>query len=161
MKVLIVLTVVALLISFFADRQKTILGLKKAWKKFIKILMPLISVLMLVAVVLYLIPETLISKYLIDANKFLGIGIASLFGSITMMPGFIAFPLSGILRQNNVPYMVISAFTSTLMMVGVLTFPIEKSFFGTKVSIIRNVVSIIIAIIVSIITGICFGELLI
>lgn len=160
MKVLLVITALSLLLSFFADRKKTFLGLKKAWKKFIKILVPLTAVLMLVAVVLYFIPESMISDYLIESNRFTGVFIASLFGSVTMMPGFIAFPLSGILRQNNVPYMVISAFTSTLMMVGVLTFPIEKSFFGTKVSIVRNIVSIIIALIVSVITGIFFGEIM-
>ncbi len=56
------------------------------------------------------------------------------------MPGFIAFPLSGILLSKGVPYMVISAFTTTLMIVGVLSYPVEKAYFGTKVTIMRNVV---------------------
>lgn len=75
------------------------------------------------------------------------------------MPGFIAFPLSGILKQNNVPYMVISGFTTTLMMVGILTFPMEKKYFGTKIAVLRNIVSFFIAIIVAIATGIFFGEI--
>ena len=92
-------------------------------------------------------------------KKYLGVLIASLIGSITMMPGFIAFPLGGILKQNGVLFMIISAFTTSLMMVGILTFPIEKKYFGTKVAILRNTVSFLIAIIVSIFTGIFFGEI--
>ena len=76
-----------------------------------------------------------------------------------MLPGFIAFPLSGILKDNHVTYMVISAFTTTLMMVGILTFPIEKEYFGVKVALLRNGISFIIAIVIAIVTGIVFGEL--
>ncbi len=54
--------------------------------------------------------------------------------------------------------MVLSAFTTTLMMVGVLTYPIEKEYFGMKVTVIRNVISFFIAIIVALVIGIFFGE---
>jgi len=54
--------------------------------------------------------------------------------------------------------MVISAFTTTLMMVGILTFPIEKEYFGVKVAFLRNIMSFIIALAVAVITGILFGE---
>ena len=91
---------------------------------------------------------------------FKGVLMASFFGSITLMPGFIAFPLSGILLQKGVTYTVISAFTTTLMMVGFVTFPIEKKYFGGKVMIIRNVLSLFIAFIVAVVTGIFFGEIL-
>ena len=69
------------------------------------------------------------------------------------------FPLCGILLSKGTLYMVLSAFTTTLMMVGVLTYPIEKEYFGAKVTIIRNLMSLIIAIIIAIITGIIYGEL--
>jgi len=55
--------------------------------------------------------------------------------------------------------MVLSAFTTTMMMVGVLTYPIEKEYFGTRVTIIRNAVSFLIAIAVAMMTGIIFGEI--
>ncbi|MDP8268828.1 MAG: hypothetical protein P9L97_08890, partial [Candidatus Tenebribacter davisii] len=84
---------------------------------------------------------------------------ASLIGSITIMPGFIAFPLAGILREQGIPYMVISAFTTTLMLVGIITFPIEKEFLGVKITIIRNVICFIIAIIVALFMGVAFGEI--
>ena len=95
----------------------------------------------------------------IDDNKFTGVALASLLGSVTVMPGFIAFPLAGILVQKGVAYMVIAAFTTTLMMVGVLTVPIEKAYFGLKVTVIRNVISFFIAIAVAIMIGLFFGEI--
>jgi uncharacterized membrane protein YraQ (UPF0718 family) len=55
--------------------------------------------------------------------------------------------------------MVLSAFTTSLMMVGIVTFPIERSYFGTKVTLIRNFMSLLIAILIAIITGFCFGEI--
>ncbi|MGD8229878.1 MAG: hypothetical protein PVI20_19025, partial [Desulfobacteraceae bacterium] len=60
----------------------------------------------------------------------------------------------------GVLYMVLSAFTTTLMMVGILTFPIEKAYFGPKVTILRNVLSFLVALIVAVMTGIFFGEIL-
>ncbi|HDY90066.1 MAG TPA: hypothetical protein ENH82_18345 [bacterium] len=159
MNILIIITSILVTISFIRDRGKTINGLKIAIKRFVNISISFLVMLILVSLVLFIIPGNMISKYLSNGNKYVGILIALLFGSITMMPGFIAFPLSGILKQNGVLFMIISAFTTTLMMVGVLTFPIEKKYFGTKVAVLRNAVGFIIALIVSIITGIFFGEM--
>jgi len=59
-----------------------------------------------------------------------------------------------------VPYMVLSAFTSSLMMVGVLTFPVERKYFGTRIALIRNIIGLGISICVALVTGIFYGELL-
>ena len=86
--------------------------------------------------------------------------IATILGSITLMPGFIAYPMCGILLQKGVSYLVISAFTTTLMMVGILTFPVEKEYFGIRVALIRNVIGLIIAIVIAIAIGFIYGEIL-
>ena len=57
------------------------------------------------------------------------------------------------------PYMVLSAFTTTLMMVGVLTYPVEKAHFGAGVTVVRNLLSFLIALVVAAATGLFFGEL--
>jgi len=134
------------------------MAIKIAVKKFVNILSAFLIMLILVSVVLFLIPDKVISNYLGNSDKFIGMIFASFFGSITLMPGFIAFPLCGILLKKGVPYMVLSAFTTTLMMVGVLTYPIEKEYFGMRVTVIRNTISFFIAIIVALMTGIFFGE---
>lgn len=156
---LYIVTGVAILISFIADWNKTFKAIKIAIKKFVKILPAFLTMLILVSIVLFLIPDKIISSYLGSNNKFIGVLIASLFGSITLMPGFIAFPLCGILLEKGVAYLVLAAFTTTLMMVGVLTYPIEKEYFGIKVTIIRNVISFFIALVVSVMIGIFFGEI--
>ena len=148
------------MLSFIVNSKKTLMAIKIAVKKFVNILPAFLTMLILVSVVLFLVPDKVISNYLGNSNKFVGVTFASFFGSITLMPGFIAFPLCGILLKKGVPYMVLSAFTTTLMMVGVLTYPIEKEYFGMKVTIIRNVISFFIALIVALMTGIFFGELL-
>jgi len=156
---LYIITAFALLLSFIADRRKTLMAIKITVKKFVNILPAFLAMLILVSVVLFIVPDKTISNYLGGNNKFTGVIFASFFGSITLLPGFIAFPLCGILLEKGVTYMVLSAFTTTLMMVGVLTYPIEKEYFGMKVTVIRNVISFFIAIVVALITGIFFGEI--
>ena len=156
---LYLLLFIAMLVSFIADRNKTYRAIKIAFKKFIKILPAFAFMLVLVSIILGLVPDTLILHYLGKGNMFQGVLLASFFGSITLMPGFIAYPLCGILLKEGVTYTVLSAFTTTLMMVGFVTFPIENRYFGIRVAIIRNVLSLLIAIIVAILTGIFFGEI--
>ena len=149
----------ALLVSLVFSREKTLRALKIAARRFIRILPAFLIMLILISVVLYLVPDELISQYLGSDNKFTAVALASLLGSVTIMPGFIAFPLAGILVQKEVAYMVIAAFTTTLMMVGVLTAPIEKAYFGLKVTVIRNVISFGIALAVALMIGLFFEEI--
>jgi len=115
--------------------------------------------LILVSVVLFLVPDAAISEYLGVENKVTGVLLAAFLGSTTLMPGFIVYPLAGILLKKGVAYMVLSAFTTTLMMVGALTYPIEKQYFGAKVTIMRNFISLMIGLIIAVATGIFFGEI--
>ena len=152
-------TLFALFLSFLKDKEKTKRALKIAYLRFVKVLSPFLLMLVLVSIALTLIPDKLIMKLLGVQDRFLGMAIATILGSVTLMPGFIAFPLCGILLKKGVPYMVLSAFSTSLMMVGVLTYPLEKAYFGSKVTIVRNLISLIIAIIVAIATGFFFGEI--
>jgi uncharacterized membrane protein YraQ (UPF0718 family) len=147
-------------ISFIASRDKTFRAVKIAATRFLNILPAFLMMLILVSVVLFLLPDEVIIAYLGIDNPFVGTLFASLFGSITLMPGFIAFPLCGILLEKGVPYMVLSAFTTTLMMVGILTYPVEKAYFGAKVTIIRNLLSFLTALAIAAATGLFFGELI-
>ncbi len=157
---LYLLLFIALIVSFIADRKKTYQAIRIAFKKFVEILPAFAEMLILVSIILGLIPDNIIVHFLGKSNMLQGILVASFFGSITLMPGFIAFPLCGILLKEGVTYTVISAFTTTLMMVGFVTFPIEKRYFGVKVTVMRNVLSLFIALLVALMTGIFFGEIL-
>ena len=156
---LYIFTGLAVAISLVASRGKTFNAIKIAIRRFVNILPAFLIMLILVSIVLFFIPDEVILNYLGSDNKFIGVLFATFIGSITLMPGFIAFPLCGILLTNGVLYMVLSAFTTTLMMVGVLTYPIEKQYFGANVTIIRNTISLLIALVVAVITGLFFGEI--
>ena len=156
---LYIATGLALLISFIADRAKTLKAVKIAYNIFVKILPAFIVMLVIISIVLFLIPDETILNYLGNDDKFMGLILASLFGSITLMPGFVAFPLCGILLNKGISYMVLSAFSTTLMMVGIITYPVERAYFGVRITIMRNVISFIIAFIIALAIGFFFGEL--
>jgi len=148
MKVIIILTAVLTLISFVFDKKKTLKGIKKGMMMFFKILPTLLSVIIIVSFVLYLVSDEVLIEYL---GKDAGLGAyvsAALIGSISIIPGFIAYPLAGILLKTGVSFSVLSVFITTLKMVGILTIPIEARFFGLKVAIIRNLLSFVGAILV-------------
>ncbi len=115
--------------------------------------------LVLVAVILYLLPEDLMVRVLARESRWVAVVSALGLGSISIIPGFIAFPLCGILLDRGAQYMVLSAFSTTLMMVGVATFPLEKTYLGTTLALWRNGASFAIAVAVAIATGLFFGEL--
>lgn len=155
---LYVIVGVAVMVSFAADRRKTFKALRETLKRLLKILPAMLLMLILVSFLPIQLSDANVFEYLRNDNKTISVLLASLLGSITMLPGFIAFPLSGILLQKGIPYMVISAFTTTLMMVGIVTYPVEKVYLGHKVTVLRNVISFGIALIVALVTGIVFGE---
>jgi uncharacterized membrane protein YraQ (UPF0718 family) len=159
MSLLYVLVGLGVAISLIGSRERTFRALKIAARRFLGILPSFLMMLILVSVALFFLPDEVISAYLGIDNRLVATLLASLLGSITLMPGFIAFPLAGILLGKGVPYMVLSAFTTTLMMVGILTYPVESAHFGPKVTVIRNALSLLTALVVAAATGLLFGEL--
>lgn len=156
---LYIVTVFALVVSFFFSKEKTIQGIKRGWMKFVKTLPSYLTLLILISVVL-LLSEDFIVNQLGQENVFLGLAFSLGIGSITMMPGFIAYPLSRILLSKGVPYMVIAGFVTSLMLVGVVTYPLEKQYMGTKATILRNIMSFIVAGLIAIVMGFAYGEIL-
>ena len=159
MVILYIVTAVALAASLIAGRRQTLAALKLACTRLVKILPAFLVMLVLLAVALALVPQELVRRLLGRESGALGVAIAAAVGSITLMPGFIAFPLSGALLRQGVPYMVLAAFTTTLMMVGVLTYPLERQYFGRNVTLVRNAIGLLIALIAAGVMGLVFGEI--
>jgi uncharacterized membrane protein YraQ (UPF0718 family) len=152
--ILYVLAAVCLAISFFKDRKKTKQALVKAWKSFENILPQFLSILVIIGLALAILSPETITKMLGTSSGVWGVLAASLVGSITLIPGFVAFPLAAALLQNGAGYMQIAAFVSTLMMVGIVTIPMEMKTFGKRATIIRNVSAYLFSIIVAIVMGV-------
>lgn len=150
---LYVITAVALAISLSKSKKNTLLALKKAWKSFENILPQFLSILVIIGIMLAILTPNQISGLLGSDSGWLGVLFAAILGSITLIPGFVAFPLAAALLQNGAGYMQIAAFISTLMMVGLVTFPIEISYFGRKATFIRNSLAFIFSLIVAFVMG--------
>lgn len=143
-----IITAAALLGSLVADRTKTRLALVKGLKMFLSIMPVLLGILALVSLFMAAVTPETIERVLSGTGPvpfFTAIGT----GSIALMPGFIAYPLAGVLRQQGASISVISAFITSLMMVGVFTLPIEARFFGWKISLLRNGLALIGTIVVA------------
>jgi len=148
---------VMLFISLAKDKNKTKISLKKAWKSFENILPQFMVVILLVGVLLAILNPEAISLIIGGNSGWLGIILAAVVGAITLIPGFVAFPTAAMLLQNGAGYMQIGAFVSTLMMVGVVTIPVEIKYFGKKLTILRNVLAFLFSFIVAYIIGLVVG----
>jgi hypothetical protein len=65
--------------------------------------------------------------------------------------------MAAMLLQGGAGYMQIGAFVSTLMMVGVVTMPIEIKYFGKKLTILRNVLAFAFSFVVALIIRLAVG----
>jgi len=146
-----------LLVSLIKSRKKTLLALKKAWTSFERILPELIAIMLFVGLLIALLNPETISQLLGESSGIRGLMTASIVGSITLIPGFVAFPTAAILVDNGAGITQIALFISTLMMVGVATFPVEKKYFGSRLTIIRNVMAFGFSFIVAGLMGMILG----
>lgn len=147
------LTAILLIVSFFKSKAKTKESLQKAWKSFKNILAPMLGILTSVGLIIAVLNPKVISQIIGGSSGYFGVGLAAIIGSITLIPGFIAFPTASILLENGAGYMQIGAFVSSLMMVGLLTIPIEIKFFNKKSTLIRNGLAFVFSIFVAFIIG--------
>ncbi len=150
---LYLMTFLLLTLSFSKDRKKTVQALKKAWKSFEGILPQFLSILILVGLMLAVLDESVISRLLGAESGLVGMAIAAITGSVTLIPGFIAFPLAASLLAAGAGYEQIAMFLTTLMMVGIVTLPLEATYFGKRLAIQRNLLAFLYAVISSLLLG--------
>ncbi len=151
--IMYIITIVFLAVSYSKDKQKTKKALMKALKAFENIMPQFLGVIMLVGILLGVFNPEFISKIIGAESGWLGIVLSAIVGAITLIPGFVAFPTAAMLLQNGAGYMQIGAFISTLMMVGLVTAPVEIKYFGKKLTLGRNLLAFIFSFIVAFIIG--------
>lgn len=153
----IVFWVVALLL-FGLSMRKGKARVKQAMKQSRSMMKTMIGdivgIIFLIGLVLTFIPPSSIEAALGSSNTLWGSAIAAIAGSITLIPAFVAFPLVGSLVQNGASIIPAAAFLTTLTMVGVVTFPLEKREFGTKFALARNLLSFVAALMIAALMGV-------
>lgn len=147
------ITILLLCTSYYKDKKKTKMALKKSWKSFENILPEFLGVIMIVGVLLAVMNPQVISRIIGGNSGWFGVIVAAVVGAVTLIPGFVAFPTAAMLVENGAGYMQIAAFVSTLMMVGVVTIPVEIKYFGKKLTILRNIFAFIFSFLVAYLIG--------
>jgi uncharacterized membrane protein YraQ (UPF0718 family) len=149
-----IVTFSLLVLSIIKDKKKSLLALNKAWKSFENILPQFLTILVMIGIMLAVLSPEMISGLIGKQSGWLGMLIAALVGSISLIPGFVVFPLASALLKSGAGLMQIAVFISTLMMVGIVTIPLEIKYFGKKAAILRNILALVFSFIVSITIGV-------
>lgn len=147
------LAITTLAASYTRDKKKTRMALKKAWKSFENILPQFLSILIIIGLSLAFLDTEAITRLLGDESGTGGLLIAGVLGSIAFMPAFVAYPLAASLLQAGAGYAQITLFITTLMMVGIITLPMEIQYFGKDVAIKRTVLGLFHSIVCALIMG--------
>ena len=151
------LTLALLVISFFKDKKKTRMALKKSWVSLSNILPQFLAIIVLVGLLLSIFDADLISNLVGRDSGWMGTLLSACIGALTLIPGFIAFPTADILIKEGAGYAQVAAFISALMMVGVVTFPVEARYFGKRLTLVRNLIAFVFCFIVAALMGAAMG----
>lgn len=148
------ITGAAFIASLVKDKQKTFNSMKMAKGMMKNMVGQIIGILLLIGLILTFIPPEVIKSTLGESNTFISTIVSALAGSITLIPAFVAFPLVGSLVDAGASIIPAVAFLTTLTMVGLVTFPLEKREFGLKFATIRNIFSFVFAIMIALVMGV-------
>lgn len=147
-------TSVFLVFSFFKDRKKTVQALKMALRMGRGMAVSIFAIVLAIGLILTLLPPADIAAFVGRQSVLLATLAAALFGTITLVPAFIAFPLVGNLIDAGVSVVPSVAFLTTLTMVGLVTLPLEKKAFGNRFTWVRNSLSFLAAIAIALLMGV-------
>jgi uncharacterized membrane protein YraQ (UPF0718 family) len=144
---------IGLVASLIKSKEKTVKAFKIAGKSFVKSAPSLIALLAIVGLTLGILTPQTISRLVGVEAGFTATILASILGAITLIPSLIAFPLAGSLLRSGATITTISAFVTTLVMVGVVTMPLEIKELGKRFTILRNGLGFLAALIIAAIMG--------
>lgn len=146
-------TLIFLGVSFVKNKDMTKQALKMAFNMGKGMVLSILSIIFAIGLILTLLPPADIAEFVGKQSVILATVASALLGTITLVPAFIAFPLVGTLVDAGVGVIPAVAFLTTLTMVGIVTFPLEKKEFGVKFTAVRNGLSFMFAIIIAFVMG--------
>lgn len=85
--------IILLVISFIKDKTKTKKALLDGLKSLENIMPQFLTIIFIVGIMLSILDTNTISSFIGKDSGLMGISLASIVGSITMMPTFVAFSL--------------------------------------------------------------------
>lgn len=147
-----IITLMCVLLSFAKNRDRTKLAVQSSTRIFIGLIPSISLMILLIGFLLAAIPVEVIGQ-LFSKGGVKGFLVVSVVGSIVSIPGPIAFPLAGELHRAGAYLPSLASFITTLTMVGVVTAPIESSFFGKKFTLLRQALSFVSSLCIGVLVG--------
>mgnify|MGYP003434431395 FL=1 len=149
-----IIAVILFVFSLVKSKETTVDAMKKSRRMMGSMIGEIVAIIFMIGLVLTFIPPETIKTVLGTSSTYISTFFSALVGSVTLIPAFVAFPLVGSLVDVGASIVPAVAFLTTLTMVGIVTFPLEKKEFGTKFAILRNLFSFGFAIIIALVMGV-------
>jgi len=146
--------IILFIYSIMKSKEKSKEAMKKSKGMMKNMIGDIIGIILMIGLILTFIPPEIIKTVLGSDNTLLSSLVAAVVGSITLIPAFVAFPLVGSFVDAGASIVPGVAFLTTLTMVGVVTFPLEKKEFGMKFAVTRNLLSFGAAILIAVMMGV-------
>lgn len=137
-------------VSFVKDKKKTAMAVKKGLKAIENILPQFLVVLVIIAAALAVFNPQTISRVIGTESEILGVLTALIVGAITLIPGFVAFQAASELLSAGAGVLQIATFVSALMMVGIVTLPMEISYYGKRAALMRNGLALLFSLLAAV-----------
>ena len=149
-----IIAVILFVFSLVKSKETTVDAMKKSRRMMGSMIGEIVAIIFMIGLVLTFIPPETIKTVLGTSSTYISTFFSALVGSVTLIPAFVAFPLVGSLVDVGASIVPAVAFLTTLTMVGIVTFPLEKKEFGIKFAILRNLFSFGFAIIIALMMGV-------
>jgi len=132
-------------------KQRIIDAFKHAAKSLWMIMPMLLAVIGLVGLFeAWVTPQML--KSLFGGSTLQEIGVGILSGAIWVGQPFLSYAIGGELLQDGVSLYGVTAFILSFVTLGVVQLPLEWSLFGTRFTLVRNLLSLVFAALISVAT---------
>lgn len=102
-----------------------------------------ITVLILIAILLTVFTADTISKLIGSETGFVGVVIAAIIGSITLIPSFVAFPLAGELMKKGASFFNILIFVGAWSTTKIPMLLFEMESLGSRFALSRLAIDIV------------------
>jgi len=143
-------------VFFLLDKKKAKEALNFALKA-LKTIGPILVIMIILLVFMQqFFSKEDIAKYIAASTGYSGYFTAAFLGAIIHIPFFIAFPIGGQLLHSGVNPGFIAVLITSLVMVHLLSIPIEIKELGLKFALVRNILSLVFAIFIGITIGVLY-----
>lgn len=147
------LALLGLLVSFFADRERSINAVKRGLLSFVRILPTVLTIVLIIGLLLGFVPPETIQQFVGEQSGVVGVLLTAAAGSVLHIPSIVAFPLAASFLDIGASITVTAVFITTLTMIGVVTLPLEIRELGWRFALLRNTVSLVGALLIAVLMG--------